>query len=74
MSNPLLVRPELAKVKNTTYTLPAPGHTYGKPMERDAEDASSGAHHPCQCPLPPLRAVLPSRLVPGWTDGLGWLQ
>ena len=40
--NPLLVRPELAKVKATTYDLPDAGYTYGKAMTRDAEDASAG--------------------------------
>ena len=42
-SNPLLVRTELAKVKPTTYDLPGAGHTFGKALERDAEDAGSGA-------------------------------
>ena len=40
-SNPLLVRPELAKCKATTYDLPGPGHTYGKALERDREDAGA---------------------------------
>jgi hypothetical protein len=42
-SNPLLVRTELAKVKPTTYDLPGTGHTFGKALERDAEDAGAGA-------------------------------
>ena len=41
-SNPLLVRTELAKVKPTTYDLPTSGHTFGKALERDAEDAGAG--------------------------------
>jgi len=40
-SNPLLVRTELAKVKPTTYDLPGQGHTFGKALERDAEDAGA---------------------------------
>ena len=40
-SNPLLVRTELAQVKPTTYDLPTSGHTFGKALERDAEDAGA---------------------------------
>ena len=74
MSNPLLVRPELAKVKNTTYKLPGAGHTYGKPMERDAEDAGSGVHD-STCLIGALLPVLPrtafvARSSAEWTDGL----
>ena len=48
--NPLLVRPELAKVKPTTYDLPDAGYTYGKAMTRDAEDASAGGWRPAPSP------------------------
>ena len=51
-SNPLLVRTELAKVKPTTYDLPTSGHTFGKALERDAEDAGAGAA-PARSAQPP---------------------
>lgn len=38
-SNCLLIRPELAKVKRTTYDLPTGPHTFGKPLSRDPENA-----------------------------------
>ena len=45
-SNPLLVRVELAKCKPTTYDLPGSGHTFGKALERDSEDAGAGPSAP----------------------------
>jgi hypothetical protein len=57
-SNPLLVRTELAKVKPTTYDLPGQGHTFGKALERDAEDAGAGAPvFPLSCEQRPLRRL-----------------
>ena len=57
-SNPLLVRTELAKVKPTTYDLPGQGHTFGKALERDAEDAGAGAPvFPLSCEQRSLRRL-----------------
>ena len=51
-SNPLLVRVELAKCKPTTYDLPGAGHTFGKALERDSEDAGAGPSAPQAPPTP----------------------
>jgi len=40
------VRVELAKCKPTTYDLPGAGHTFGKALERDSEDAGAGPSAP----------------------------
>ena len=40
------MRVELAKCKPTTYDLPGAGHTFGKALERDSEDAGAGPSAP----------------------------